>query len=136
MMNAKILIVEDDSSQAETLVFFLNKLGYITETATDGKEAETKVLSFVPTLILLDLFLPDTNGILLLKQLREDVLTAHIPVIVTTADTEDETCILSLSNGANDFLTKPIRMAELAVRIEKELDILHYKQELELLNAK
>lgn len=132
----RILLVEDDSLQAEFLESFINRWGYICQVAEDGAKARKLIEEWEPDLILLDIFLPDTSGIVLLQELRDNPKTEQTPTILMSADTSEETSIIALSSGANDFLSKPLKIAELSSRIQKELDLIHYKKSLIELNEK
>lgn len=108
-----ILLVEDDEHIALAIRMCLEIAGYRVETAVDGVEGLEKAFSKRPHLVLLDMRLPKMNGHLVLQALREDVRTAAIPVIVTSAAAETSEVELALEEGAQEYLVKPFAPAHL-----------------------
>lgn len=119
-MKQEVLIVDDEDSIRELLKFNLEKSGYLTREAKDGLAA---VLSAKerPDLILLDLMLPEMDGLEVCRALKSDVKTAGIPVIMLTAKNEEIDKILGLELGADDYMTKPFSPRELIARIKAVL---------------
>ena len=109
-MEAKILIVEDDTSILMGLKFCLEQENFLVSTAVTGKEALEKIREPFD-LILLDLNLPDMNGFDILKQIE------NIPVIFLTANDEEVSIVQGLDMGAEDYITKPFRTRELISRM-------------------
>ncbi|MBI3592119.1 MAG: response regulator, partial [Nitrospirae bacterium] len=97
--------------------------GYIFDTARNGIEAIEKTKKINPDIILLDILMPEMDGIEACKRLKEDPETRHIPIIVLTALEDKETKIESLKAGANDFLSKPVDNIELIARIKNFLQL-------------
>ncbi|MBR4164468.1 MAG: response regulator transcription factor [Solobacterium sp.] len=114
MKDFKILIVEDDKSIMNLIstTLKINQYAYIS--ASNGNEAITLCASHHPDLILMDLGLPDIDGIDVIKTIRTWSLT---PIVVISARGEDDDKIQALDNGADDYLTKPFSVAELLARI-------------------
>lgn len=117
-MPARILIVDDEPDILEILGFNLTKSGYEVETATDGKEALTKVPVFKPDLILLDIMMPRMDGVEVCRTLRENPANDKISIVFLTARSEDFTQIAALDFGGDDFITKPVKPAVLISRIK------------------
>ena len=117
-MNVKILIIEDEKSILKLLrtVLIANKYDVIE--ASTGSEALSLISSHCPDLILLDLGLPDMDGVNLLDYVRKDSLT---PIIVLSARTNEADKITALDRGANDYVTKPFGSGELLARVRAAL---------------
>lgn len=111
----KLLIVEDDKAIVRMLVAFLKKRGYETEVAFDGKTGQEYLAKGDFDLLVLDLGLPDMDGLELCKTLRK---TYDIPILILTARGELESKVKGLDFGADDYLTKPFDLNELKSRIE------------------
>ena len=136
MPTDRILIIEDDEDQLALMRQYVSMLGYEVEGLTDGTAALERVKSFQPDLVLLDLNLPNTPGMIILKSIKEDPATEEIPVMVMSSDDAEETVIVCLSSGASEFIAKPIRMAELTLKIQNALELLKYRRQLNQLNQK
>ncbi len=115
----KILVVDDEQSIRELLEFNLKKNGYETLTAADGLEALQKAEG--TDLILLDLMLPEIDGIEVCRRLKTAARTADIPIIMLTAKAEEVDRIIGLEMGADDYVAKPFSMRELIARIKAVL---------------
>ncbi len=126
-----ILIVEDEKNQREILQEFLESKGYETEGAESGGEALKKFESRIFDAILLDIKLPDTSGIDLLKKIRE--INPQIPVIMTTAYSDVDLVIEAMKSGAFHYLVKPINLDELLIVISRAIKHLNLVKEIELL---
>lgn len=113
-MNVKILVVEDDDAITHLLDVSLTLDYYEVLTATNGKDANFQIRSKAPDIILLDLGLPDMDGLDLIKMIRQ---TFDIPIIVISARLDEQTIVEALDNGANDYMTKPFNVDELRARI-------------------
>lgn len=114
-MNKKILIVEDDSSMQEELKGLLENASYDTLILTDFLHAKEYILKTSPDLVLLDVNIPYLNGELLLKELRKE---SSVPVIILTSRASEIDEVLSISYGADDFITKPYNPTILLLRIQ------------------
>ena len=110
----KVLLVEDDDNIIMLLTTVLENAGYQVVVAGTCVSAEMMFLSYVPDIVILDLGLPDKDGIALLKKVREKCLT---PVIILSARSEEKTKVEALDLGANDYITKPFGSEELLARV-------------------
>ncbi len=120
-MKPKILIVDDEPDALEVLGFKLRESGYAPLFAKDGARALTIARDERPALIVLDLMLPEVDGLEVCKILRRDPNTASIPVIMLTARAAEMDRVLGLELGADDYVTKPFSPRELVLRIKKLL---------------
>ena len=119
-MAEKILIVDDEPDIRELIGEILADEGYQTELAADAAQARTKKAEVQPDLILLDVWMPDTDGISLLKHWREqDELDC--PVVMISGHGSVETAVEATRNGAVDFIEKPVSMAKLLITIKHAL---------------
>lgn len=121
MTQEKILIVEDEEDVLELVRFNLEKSGYLVDTALTGREALDKARSNSPDLILLDLMLPEIDGLEVCKILKKDVKTETIPVIMLTAKGTEADIVTGLEMGADDYITKPFSPRILMARIKAVL---------------
>ena len=120
-MKPKILIVDDEPDALEVLGFKLRESGYVPLFAKDGTRALTIARDERPALIVLDLMLPEVDGLEVCKILRRDPNTAAIPIIMLTARAAEMDRVLGLELGADDYVTKPFSPRELLLRIKKLL---------------
>ncbi|HVY69067.1 MAG TPA: response regulator transcription factor [Verrucomicrobiae bacterium] len=120
-VNPQILVVDDEPDAVELVEFNLKASGYDVVSAADGAEALRKARTFVPDLILLDVMLPELDGLEACKILRRDPATASIPIIMLTAKAAEVDRILGLELGADDYVTKPFSPRELVLRVKKLL---------------
>lgn len=114
----KILVVEDDNNITTLVVTLLEAAGYQVVVANTCAMAETLFFSFMPDLTILDLGLPDRDGIHFLERIRENYLA---PVIVLSARMEESVKVKALDAGANDYITKPFGSQELLARVRSAL---------------
>ena len=119
--SATILIVEDEQDIRELLSYNLEKEGYATVQAADGKEGLDLARSRKPDLILLDLMLPKMDGLAVCRELERDSGTVRIPIIMLTARGEVVDRILGFELGADDYVVKPFGVPELLARIRTTL---------------
>lgn len=120
-MKAKILVVDDEPDAVELIEFNLKAAGFDVITAADGEEALDKARSALPQLILLDLMLPEVDGLEVCKRLRQDPNTTAIPIIMLTAKAAEIDRVLGLELGADDYVTKPFSPRELVLRVKNSL---------------
>ena len=113
-----ILVVDDETSIREMLVISLESAGYNVLQAENAKTAHSLVLDKHPDLILLDWMMPVTTGLELLRRLKRDEMTDHIPVIMLTAKVEESSKISGLDSGADDYIAKPFSPRELLSRVK------------------
>ena len=120
-MKPKILVVDDEPDALEVLGFKLKEAGYVPVFAKDGARALSAARDEQPALIVLDLMLPEVDGLEVCKILRRDPTTAGIPVIMLTARAAEMDRVIGLELGADDYVTKPFSPRELVLRIKKLL---------------
>jgi two-component system phosphate regulon response regulator PhoB len=120
-LKPKILVVDDEPDALELIEFNLRAAGYDVVTAADGAEAIKKARAVAPDLILLDLMIPEIDGLEVCKILRRDANTAATPIIMLTAKAAEIDRILGLELGADDYVTKPFSPRELGLRIKNLL---------------
>jgi len=113
-----VLVVEDETSIASFVALYLKNAGYRVQTAGTGQEALDAVGRERPDLIVLDLMLPDLDGIEVCRRIRR---SADIPILMLTARDEDVDKIIGLEVGADDYLTKPFNPRELVARVKSIL---------------
>ena len=115
--SATVLIVEDEQDIRELLAYNLEKEGYATLQAADGKEGLDMARARKPDLILLDLMLPKLDGLAVCRELERDAATVRIPIIMLTARGEDVDRILGFELGADDYVVKPFELEVLYSRV-------------------
>src|SRR6059036_2227220 len=113
-----VLVVEDEASIASFVSLYLKNAGYEVHVAETGEDALAKAEAQQPSLIVLDLMLPDIDGIEVCRRLRR---RSDVPILMLTARDEDVDKIIGLEVGADDYLTKPFNPRELVARIKSVL---------------
>ena len=114
MNEPSILVVEDEPSIAEVVGLYLQRAGYQVQTAVDGKIAMTMLEKKIPDLVVLDLMLPEVDGLSLTRWLRD---RSDVPIIMLTARREEIDRIAGLEMGADDYVVKPFSPQELVSRV-------------------
>jgi two-component system alkaline phosphatase synthesis response regulator PhoP len=114
----KILIVEDEKDILQLVKLYLEKEGYRTVAAMTGPEGLAQVKTEKPDLVVLDLMLPELDGLEVCKRLRSDPETAMLPIIMLTAKAEESDTIVGLELGADDYVTKPFSPKTLVARVK------------------
>ncbi|MBN2289131.1 MAG: response regulator [Candidatus Glassbacteria bacterium] len=122
---SRVLVVDDEDDIRSGLVFFLRKEGYESLEARNGREAMEVITLEKPDLVLLDLMMPEVNGLELCQQLKNNEETRLLPVVMITAVHSQEEKIKAIDAGADDFLNKPINIAELRARVKSLLRMKH-----------
>jgi DNA-binding response OmpR family regulator len=117
-MNAPILVVDDDPKIVSLVRMYLEREGFRVTTAADGQAALTEVQTTPPRLIVLDLMLPELDGVSVMRQLRE---RSTVPVVMLSARGTGADRVYGISEGADDYLAKPFSPAELVVRVKAVL---------------
>ena len=120
-MKQKILVVDDEPDALEVLGFKLREAGFTPLFATDGLKALAAVRAERPDLVVLDLMLPELDGLEVCELMRRDPATAGIPVLMLTAKAAEMDRVVGLELGADDYVTKPYSPRELVLRIRKLL---------------
>src|SRR5882724_11465806 len=129
----RILVADDDATSRKLLTRILTRAGFTCTEAPDGIEALKQLHDDAPSLLLLDYDMPGMNGAEVLKQLRRDgnAIVAQIPAIMLTGHGGEESEVLCLEAGADDFVTKPINTAVLRARIETQLRLRSMREQLQ-----
>jgi DNA-binding response OmpR family regulator len=110
-----VLVVEDESSIASFVALYLKNAGYRIQSVGNGRDALERVAAEKPDLIVLDLMLPDVDGLEVCRRIRQ---TSDVPILMLTARDEDVDKIIGLEVGADDYLTKPFNPRELVARVK------------------
>ncbi len=118
MSNKKILLIEDEEKIRILVKKYMEQESFEVLTAESGYQAREFLKNNNPDLILLDLMLPEMNGLDLCREIRK---TSRVPIIMLTAKTQETDKILGLEMGADDYITKPFSLAELSARIRAAL---------------
>ncbi|MBN1984925.1 MAG: response regulator [Prolixibacteraceae bacterium] len=128
--NDKILIIDDELQIRRLLEITLSASGYKIIMSVNGKDGLVDAATYNPSLIILDLGLPDIDGQVILKKLRE---WFNKPIIILSVRDSEEDIITALDNGANDYLTKPFRTGELLARIRAAIRLSENKTDAAIL---
>lgn len=130
----KIYIVEDDKNIAEIEQFALENAGYEVTAFGTAKEFEKKIKEKIPSLIIMDVMLPDKDGLSIVKEIRRIPETSQIPIIMVTAKSSEIDKVKGLDQGADDYLTKPFGIMELISRVKallRRVNVTETKQLIE-----
>ena len=117
----KISIIEDDESIREIVIYALNSAGFEAVGYENGGEFFDAIESGLPALVLLDIMLPEDDGLMILKRLRSSAYTKSLPVIMLTAKNSEYDKVKGLDTGADDYISKPFGVMELISRINAVL---------------
>jgi CheY-like chemotaxis protein len=117
----KVLVVDDNPDNRAVLVRRLQRRGYLTAQAPSGKEALRLLASEPADVVVLDVMMPEMDGIEVLRRIRSDPRTAQLPVIIATAKNESADMVSALEQGADDYVTKPIDFEVLQARLRAVL---------------
>ncbi len=115
-MATRVLIVEDDRDIADLVAHYLGKAGFTTQVLSSGREALAAIAAVPPDLIVLDLMLPQVDGLEICRAVRSHAKTAALPIIMLTARGEESDRIVGLELGADDYIAKPFSPNELVAR--------------------
>ncbi len=121
MEKGRLLIVEDDNDILTALALFFEDQGYTVTTARRGREALVASRTKVPHLVLLDIKLPDIDGLEVLRAMRDSPRTRHVPIVFLTQRDERSNKLEGLELGADDYITKPFDVEEVMWRVEKSV---------------
>jgi two-component system phosphate regulon response regulator PhoB len=114
----QILVVEDEPGIQELLQLNLSMAGYRVSVANNADEAVALIRDALPDLVLIDWNMPGRSGVSLVRQLRQDSQTRHIPVIMLTARDDELDKVTAFDSGVDDYVTKPFRARELIARVQ------------------
>src|SRR5438105_10835989 len=131
---SRILVVDDVSKNLQVVGTMLRNQGYDVMPATSGRQALERVALEVPDLILLDLMMPEMDGLEVCRRLKAEPLTEQIPIIFLTASNEMEHLVKGFEVGAVDYVTKPFNPPELLARVRTHLELKHARQRLREMN--
>jgi DNA-binding response OmpR family regulator len=120
-MATRVLIVEDEADIRDLLAFHLEREGFQTTKSRTGADALRQVRASAPDLVLLDLMLPEVNGLEVCRRLRQDPHTAAVPIVMLTAKNEELDRVLGLELGADDYIVKPFSPKEVVARVRAVL---------------
>ena len=118
LKSKKILIVEDEADIAQLLKLYLEKDGFRTMTASTGVEGFKLIKADRPDLVILDLMLPEMDGLEICKKIRSTLDIALLPILMLTAKAEESDTIIGLELGADDYVTKPFSPKVLVTRVK------------------
>jgi len=121
MSKGRILVIEDDPDIVEMVEYHLTQAGYRSEAVLNGADGISSARKQRPDLIILDLMLPAVDGFDVCRTLKSDKNTAHIPIIILSAKSQETDKIVGLELGADDYITKPFSPRELIARIKAVL---------------
>jgi phosphate regulon transcriptional regulator PhoB len=127
-MAREVLVVEDEPDIRRLVVLHLERDGFRCRTATTGSDALREVKAAIPDLVVLDLMLPEVDGLEVCRRLRRDTSTAAIPIIMLTAKSDEVDRIVGLEIGADDYVGKPFSPKELVARVRAVLRRTHPNQ--------
>ena len=130
-----ILVIEDDKDIANLITYHLEKANYKVVIAHDGKEGFSLAKKVLPTLILLDLMLPEIDGLEICRMLKANEDTKNIPIIMVTAKGEEVDNIVGFELGADDYIVKPFSPRELVLRVRAVLRRLSPPKDKNILEA-
>lgn len=127
---SRILLVDDEPSSVDLIKKYVENQGFNTKSVDSGDAARSAIKTFKPDLIFLDLVMPGESGIEVLKDIRSRYHALTLPIIMLTAVTESEDIVTALKYGANDYITKPVRLPIAIARIQTQLECrrLHSEQ--------
>jgi len=132
----KILVIDDEPANVSLLEVILSEQGYTrVKSVTDSRAALEAFRTFKPDLVLLDLMMPHLDGFAILEALRSEPEEIFLPVIVLTADANEETKLRALAAGVSDFLLKPFDEVEASLRIGNLLMMRHFYTQLDMQRA-
>lgn len=119
----KILIVDDEQSNRRLMEVFVTAEGYEAVTASSGEEALSVALAQLPAIVVLDLIMPGMDGFQVVQKLKENPLTAHIPIIIVSAVSDKAAQLRVIASGVDDVIGKPVNRWELSLRLRRLLHI-------------
>lgn len=121
-MSPRILAVDDDEDILALIKLILKQHGLEMIQATSGMEALERLTHDLPDLVILDLMMPEMDGLEVCRHIRADPRTAHLPVMILTARTQPESRAEAFRAGADDYVTKPVHPGELVARLRAILE--------------
>ena len=128
--NKEVMLLVEDNQELRTFLRTIFSPVYRVIEAVDGMDGWSKALKFVPDIIISDVMMPEKDGIEMTKELRADMITSHIPIVLLTAKTSIESKLEGLEYGADDYITKPFSATYLKARVK---NLLAQRQKLQAL---
>ena len=119
-MNMKILVAEDDTMLLKTIELKLKKEGYEVFTTADGRETQKEILRIRPDMIITDVMMPYASGLEIVSMVRQK-LNWKIPIIILSSMEQEAVVMNAFGLGADDYITKPFSLNELAIRVKRLL---------------
>jgi len=117
----RIVVIEDEEDILEVIAYNLRREGFEVTTSTSGEDGLAKIDRAAPNLVILDLMLPEIDGLDLCRKLKADPVTQAVPIIMVTAKGEESDVVLGLGMGADDYMVKPFSPKELVARVKAVL---------------
>ena len=134
MNERKVLVVDDDPAMRDVLERVLETENLTVHTANDGKDALQKTVALKPDLILLDINMPNVDGLTLCRVIRSDKDTQNIPIIIVTGHSTRGRLEQCMEAGADDYLAKPFKIEDLVMRVHAIFRTAHIPNHMERLN--
>ncbi len=133
--SVRILVVDDEAKDLRLMQALLVPLGYIVDICINGEDAQEYLTRTIPDVILLDVIMPNSSGIETCRKIKEAPHTSHIPVILVTSLSDRTDRIQGIAAGANDFISKPIDIEDIALRVRNAAHISNlYKRQQEAID--
>jgi twitching motility two-component system response regulator PilH len=118
---ARVLIVDDSPTDVQNLRSLLQKAGHTVSDVSSGEDAIATVRAEKPDVVIMDVVMPGVNGFQATRMLSKDPATAHIPVVVVSSKNQETDRVWALRQGAKEYLTKPVKEADLLAKINAVL---------------
>ncbi|MCP5152623.1 MAG: response regulator [Ectothiorhodospiraceae bacterium] len=118
-MTKRVLLAEDEPNIVESLTFLLERAGFVVESEMSGRAALEAAIAEPPDVMILDVMLPELDGLEILRRMRADPRSADTPVLMLTAKGQREDRETALGSGADMFITKPFSNAEVIAAVER-----------------
>lgn len=135
MSKGLILIVDDTPSNLQVLAGILEENGYDVGFAINGTQALDSLSNTLPDLVLLDIMMPDIDGIEVCRRIKANPITKDVPIIFLSAKSKKEDIVIGFEEGGADYVTKPFSAAELIARVNTQIGLKRATEELRVLNA-
>jgi putative nucleotidyltransferase with HDIG domain len=129
-MEQDILLIDDDHKVLEILQESLTRRGYSVRTVSNGRQALQSLEAQKPQLVVLDMMLPDINGLEVMEQLRESPVNKDVPVLILSANGDVDVRLAGLEGGAEDYIVKPVALKEFCTKVDNAIKRAHQAKEL------
>lgn len=131
-----VLVIESNEEYTAQLIRLFSLMGYVCDVAYDASRGLERLSKENPDIILCDLVLPDKTGLEVLREIKENPRFLDTPVLMVSDEESEDALVVSLSNGASEFVRFPVQMAELMVKVQNTLELARSRRELKILNSK